>query len=232
MHLRRAKIVLAAGWCLLAVSGWGCASSKPKKWYDPFGVFTKKKEEEGRKVVTQDEWNKAIRQLAKAAPKLPPDQQERASHELAQFLAKEREPLTRGIMLRTLAAFPTKTAEHMLRAGLRDGDQDVRVVCCDAWARRGGPESVRVLSEVLSTDTDLDVRLAAARGLGQLKDEQAVGALGLALDDDNPAMQLRAVESLRAITGKNFKTISEWRAFAHGEKRDSPSLAERLRRLF
>lgn len=233
MHLRRAKLALTVGWCWLAVSGWGCAASQPRKWYDPLGLFAKEQEPEGeRKVVTQDEWIKAIRQLAKAAPKLPPQQQEQASRELAQFLAKEREPITRGYMLRTLAAFPTKTAESMLQAGLRDGDQDVRVVCCDAWARRGGPEAVRVLSEVLSTDTDLDVRLAAARGLGHLKDAQAVGALGLALDDPNPAMQLRAIESLREVTGKKFKTLQEWRAFAQGEKREPPSLAQRLRRLF
>ncbi|HEX5443934.1 MAG TPA: HEAT repeat domain-containing protein [Pirellulales bacterium] len=231
MHLRRAKFVLAIGWCLLASSGGGCATSKPAKWYDPFGLFAKEKEGE-RKVVTQDEWIKAIRQLAKAAPKLPPEQQEQASRELAQFLVKEREPITRGHMLRTLAAFPTKTAERMLQAGLRDADQDVRVVCCDAWARRGGPEAVRVLSEVLSTDTDLDVRLAAARALGELHDPQAIGALGLALDDDNPAMQLRAIDSLRAISGKNYKTVQEWRSFAQGEKREPLTLTDRLRRLF
>lgn len=232
MYLRRAKFVLAVGWCLLAVSGGGCASAKPRKWYDPLGLFVKEKEDEGKKVVTQDEWNKAIRQLAKAAPKLPPEQQEQASLELARFLSKEREPTTRGYILRTLAAFPTKRAEDMLHAGLRDGDQDVRVVCCEAWAQRGGPQAVHVLSEVLSADTDPDVRLAAARGLGHLKDEKGIGALGLALDDANPAMQWRAVQSLREITGKDFKTIQQWRAYAQGEKREPLTLADRLRRLF
>jgi HEAT repeat protein len=76
------------------------------------------------------------------------------------------------------------------------------------------------------------VRLAAGRALGKLKDPEAVPALALALDDTNPAIQFRATQSLKAITGKDFKTVKEWREYVHGEKEETPSLTDRFHGLF
>jgi HEAT repeat protein len=91
------------------------------------------------------------------------------------------------------------------------------------------------LAEVLRRDPDIDVRLAAARSLGEIGDPAAVTALGAALDDTDPAMQVRAVASLREVTGKDFGAdVNRWRQYVQGESPSPPepvSFAERVRRL-
>ena len=208
----------------------GCASSG-RKWYDPLGLWTKQ-EEPKHKVVTNAERLKILRNLAKQASTMAPDEQQRATDELCYALPIEKDILVRSEMLRTIARFPSPRAEAMLKAGLRDADQDVRIACCDAWASRGGSEANHVLCELLTGDTDTDVRLAAARALGKLKDPQSVPALTLALDDTNPAIQFRAMASLKAVTGKKYETVKEWREYSHGKQEEPPSLVARLRQIF
>jgi hypothetical protein len=221
--------------CLLIACQSGCASdalkNEQKKWYDPFGLFTK---EEGpkTKVITSNQRIKILRELAKKADTLTPEEQQRATDELCQALPKEEDILVRAEMLKTIAVFPSPRAEVMLKAGLRDADQDVRIACCDAWAARGGEEANRTLCETLTADTDHDVRLAAARALGDLKHPDSVAALGLALEDPNPAIQYRATQSLQAITGKKFETVKEWREYLHDKKEEPPTLMARLKQLF
>ena len=80
-----------------------------------------------------------------------------------------------------------------------------------------------------------DVRLAAARDMGQTKDATAITALADALSDSDPAMQRRAVESLRALSKKDFgNDVSAWQQYAKGENPQlkEPTLAERFRKLF
>ena len=81
---------------------------------------------------------------------------------------------------------------------------------------------------------DADVRLAAAKALGETKNREAVAALGEALDDSDPAMQYRAVLSLKQVTGKDLgNDVNRWQQYVKGEPPEpTPSLAERIRRLF
>jgi hypothetical protein len=227
------KTLPLVGLCLF-LAGSGCAQQQAaKKWYDPFGLFAKK-EEPTVKVKTSAERIKILHELAKRAPEMSPDEQQRASQEIANALGKGNEDdiLVRAQMLRTIAVFPTPLAGEILTYGLKDEDRDVRVACCEAWGQRGGEEAVRLMAETLGSDTDVDVRLAAARSLGVLKDPKAIQALGAALDDLNPAIQYRAIESLRKISGKSYIDIKDWRQFAQGRSPEEPSIAARLRRLF
>ncbi|HUY36154.1 MAG TPA: HEAT repeat domain-containing protein [Pirellulales bacterium] len=227
-----AKRLVPLGLCLLWAVTAGCARTKTnKKWYDPFGLFPAE-EEEGRNVVTPADWIKRWEALAKEAKDMPPAEQERASTELAGALNTEEDPLLRSHMLRTLAAFPTKTAEAMLSAGMQDGDHDVRVACCEAWGKRGGEKATQILCETLKSDTDLDVRLAAARVLGDLKDAKAAPALGLALDEPFPALRYRAIESLKKISGKDYTDLKSWREYAQGGEPKELSRLPRWRRIF
>lgn len=234
MRVRHAKRMLALGLCLLLAGASGCAQTSPRKWYDPLGLFAKKQEEPTIKVKTSVERIKILQELAKQAPKMAPAEQQRASEEIATALSNGNEDdiLVRAQMLRTIAVIPTPLAGRILAAGLQDSDRDVRVACCEAWGTRGGDEAVRLMMETFGGDTDLDVRLAAARTLGVLKDAKAVPTLGGALDDQNPAIQYRAIESLRQITGKSYSDIKEWREFVQGKEPEQPSIAGRLRRLF
>jgi len=177
-----------------------------------------------------------LRKIGRKATWAEPAEQERLSGELAAAFAEEADPLIRGEIVRALGEYPTAAAAGALRTALKDSDADVRIAACEAWGRRAGAEATTLLGEVLSSDVDIDVRLAAARALGRTGDAAAVAALGEALEDHDPAMQYRAVASLRQITGEDLgNDVNRWRLYVKGETpTPSPpvSLAERLRRLF
>lgn len=230
------KLLRALGLCLFLAGGSGCAQqAAQKKWYDPFGLFAKK-DEPATKVKTSAERIKILRDLAKRADELTPEEQQQATNEINKSLFNsfdsEDDLLVRAQMLRTIAVFPNAQAAKVLKGGLSDPDTDVRIACCEAWGQRGGEEAVQLMAETLSGDTDTDVRLAAARSLGLLKDPKGVPALGAALDDNNPAIQFRAIESLRQITGKSYIDVKDWRQFVQGQPPEEPSIAARLRQLF
>ncbi len=92
------------------------------------------------------------------------------------------------------------------------------------------------LQEALGSETDADVRLAAARALGQTGDAGAVPALGTALEDRDPAMQYRAVSSLRQVAPQDQgNDVDRWRAYIKGEPPPPAkpfSLTEKLRSMF
>jgi len=119
---------------------------------------------------------------------------------------------------------------------LSDPDAEVREAACEAWGKQPGAETVAVLGGVLTGDIDLDVRLAAARALGRSKDPAAVTVLGEALEDRDPAMQYRAMLSLRKVTGKDFGVdVNRWQQYVRGEtpKTEEPfSMAERFGKMF
>ena len=109
----------------------------------------------------------------------------------------------------------TPSSKMVLYAGLKDPENDIRVACCEAWGKQPSPEATRMLAETLSGDTDLDVRLAAAKALSHAGDKDAVKALGAALEDSDPAVQYCAVASLKEVTGKNLgNDVKAWQELA------------------
>jgi HEAT repeat protein len=123
----------------------------------------------------------------------------------------------------------------VLQAALGDTEVDVRVAACHAWGQRKGPEAVEHLTRVIASDTNIDVRLAATRALGETRERGAIAPLAEALVDADPAMQHRAVESLRSVTGEDFGSdVNAWRQYAQSGHADvAPTgLAQRMRKLF
>ena len=177
-----------------------------------------------------------LRALRSRVEDLGEEEQVRVSNQLLEALAREPSPLYRSEVVRTLAVLPTPAAVEGLRRAIEDSDPSVRIAACEAWARRGGDEALRILSQVVGSDTDLDVRLAATRGLANFKSPAAVRALGLALDDPDPALQHRAVQSLKQLTGRDLgDSVPAWRQFVQSGQPpvvEEPSIAERLRRWF
>lgn len=228
MRRRCSKLTLILQFCVLAVLASGCADSGPRRW-NPFA----KKEELGPKILGPAQRMESLRKLAKVAPKMSPADQESRGAMLAQAIAKEEDALVRAEMVRTLGSFSTPGVVPVLTAAGADSDTEVRVAACDAWARRGGTEAAQQLGEILSSDTDIDVRLAAARGLGRVDDKQAIASLGIALEDPDPALQHRAVLSLREVSGKDFgNDVNAWREYVAGGSPKPPSLVSKLRQLF
>ena len=219
--------------CLVAIGTGGCADLVTVPSWVPFFGETVANTSG---IISPAERIEKLQELAENAPRSSPEEKERISTELAGTIRTEEDPMIRAEIIRTLGEYPTGTSQAVLKAALDDPEAEVRLAACQAWARRGGPQSVEVLSGALLGDVDTDVRLMAAWGLGQTRDPAAVPALGNALDDNNPAMQYRAVLSLRKITGKSFDNdVSQWQQYVKGEppRPAGPiSIVERFRRMF
>lgn len=224
----RLYLALAVGCVLVGI--WGCAGKK-------FGrtIWGSAPPDTVAGVKPPSDRIKELKELSEKAPNVSPDEHQRWSSDLAQQIKTEQDPLVRVQIVRTLSVLKTPLSAAVLQAALGDTDADVRIACCDAWGTRGGAEAVQELGKVLTTDTNVDVRLAAARNMGHTKDASAITALADALSDSDPAMQRRAIESLRLLSDKDFGSdVSAWQQYAKSERPrlKEPSLAERFRKLF
>ncbi|MGC3971526.1 MAG: HEAT repeat domain-containing protein [Pirellulales bacterium] len=133
--------------------------------------------------------------------------------------------------LRVVARCGSPVAGETLREALNDSDRDVRVAACQAWGIHGGAQAVPQLSEALRKDPSVDVRLAAGKALGQIGGQESVQALSVALDDQDPALQYRAIQSLREVTGKDFgDNVAAWRDYTRGSGAPAEiSLVDRMK---
>jgi len=173
----------------------------------------------------------ALEQLAETAAEKSPAEREQVTSQLAAQVQVEKDPLIRRQLLRTMAAYETDTSGIVLRAALNDPDAVTRVIACQLAAERKDQLAVTELAALVQSDTSVDVRIAAARALGRFEDARIVPSLGAALNDRDPALQLAAIDSLRATTGEDFgNDVVAWRQFVRGEtpEKPTPTLADRL----
>jgi hypothetical protein len=157
------------------------------------------------------------------------------AEQLAKEIQREQDPQVRLHIVRALAKVQDPKAAAVLHAGLEDPEETVRIACCEAWAVRSGPEAIEELTTVLEAESNIDVRMAAARALGDTKNTAAVGPLSRVLADNDPALQRRAIESLKSVSGKDYGyDVQAWRQYAAGESVQTRpvSFAERLKQLF
>lgn len=224
---RRVLLMLCG---LVAVTAAGCADMDFLPTWVPFQGPTS---DPLPGVVTPRQRIEELRKLSDAAASASPAERQRISEQLAVSIRTEKDPLIRLEIIRALGRYPGPAADAILKAALADAEAHVRVAACEAWGRRGDAAAAAMLSEALRSDVDADVRLAAARALGETKNVAAVPALGEALADSDPAMQYQAVLSLKKATGKDLgDNVNRWQRYVKGEPEPTPSLAERIRRLF
>jgi hypothetical protein len=177
-----------------------------------------------------------LKLLRSQAGQLSAAEQQQFVGQLTELVRTDPNPVMRAEAVRTLAAFPAEMALPTLRVAAADEDPDVRIIACRVWGEYGGPESLQALSEVVRSDGDVDVKIAATAELGSFQDQVAVQALAVALDENDPALQYEAVQSLKSATGRDFgDNVPAWREYVAGRTPmadDQPSVVERLRRLF
>jgi HEAT repeat protein len=208
----------------------GCADFAPS-----WNPFASRDARQLAKLPTPAKQMKALDKLGSEASSMSPEQQQQTAADLGQKMQTETDALMRAQLVRTSAHFGAPAADATLLKGLSDSDRDVRIVACQACGKRKDPAMVVRLSEVLSGDTDLDVRMAAATALGETGDPEATKALGLALEDNNPALQFRVVQSLSQVTGKTYgNDVAAWRDYVQGREPHprEVSVAERFWQLF
>jgi HEAT repeat protein len=180
---------------------------------------------------------KQLRDLAKQARSMAPAEHERVSQELATLLKDDPVTVLRIEAVHALAAFPTSTASTAIRSALSDNEAAVRIAACEALGVRREPDAVGTLQQVLGSDSDIDVRLMAAESLAAYPGPDAVRALGIAIEDPDPALQFRAMQSLREVSDKDYGyDLVAWRQHVRGERvigsNENPSLVELLRKWF
>jgi HEAT repeat protein len=206
----------------------GCAGWRPfQKWERA----AKDKEKYG---PTADARIKDLAARSKAAKAGTSERQLEFTQELAGTMLQEHDPRVRVKILQTAADYDTAAATAICKGALQDPNDQVRIAACDVWAKRGGDEAVALLASRFQNDQDHDVRLRALRMLGALKDKDAIPVLARALEDADPAVQYRAVASLKEVSGRDLgNDVNAWRAWA-ADPSTAPewSIAEQFRRLF
>ena len=216
---------------IVAVTVCGCADMDVLPSWVPFqGPVS----DELPGVVTPAQRIAELRKLADEAAGKSAEEKQQVSQQLVSTIRSEKDPLIRLEISRTLGKYPGPSADAVLKAALGDVDIHVRIAACEAWGQRGGAPAVKLLSEALQSDVDADVRLAAAKALGETKNQEAVAVLGEVLEDHDPAMQYRAILSLKQVTGKDLgNNVERWQQYVKGEAPTSaPSLAERISSWF
>ncbi len=179
---------------------------------------------------------KELVDLQNAAAKLSPAEQEENSQLLLRIFRDEPSTQITCHAVLALAEFPTGASLEGLRLASEHSDSDVRIAACRGWQRKKSAEALEALARILGSDTDLDVRMAAADALRDFRDPQAIAALGVALDDNDPALQYRAIESLKKVSGRDLGNhASAWKQMIQDrqiEPNPNPSLADRIRAWF
>lgn len=216
--------------CLVLVTvATGCASWSTA--LDPAKVAAERE----KYGATADQRIRELQAEAERAKKAPSEAQVEFTRGLSRQLLGEHDSRVRVAMLTVAATFDTPAAVAICRGALEDPEARVRMAACEAWRKRGGAEAVSLLAARVDADADVDVRLKALRELGSLGDETAVPALARALEDPDPAIQYRAVASLKDVSGRDLgDDVNRWREWAADPEGSAAewSVAEAFRRLF
>ncbi len=174
--------------------------------------------------------------LRRDVPRMSMAEQDQLAVRLNRAVVEDPSVIYRAEATRTLGTLSTPRAAEGLHHATGDPEPSVRSAACQAWGERGDAQALQMLGQLLRTDADLDVRIAATRELGRFSDPAAVNALAVALDHQDPALQLRAMRSLEQVTGEDFGNhVPAWRQYVRGDPVDRPeppSMVSRLRNLF
>jgi hypothetical protein len=141
-------------------------------------------------------------------------ERDNAAQELSAKATQSPVLLTRLQAIRMLGRLDCETSCQTLAALSRDPSTDIRLAVVQSWEKMPAGAAVPALQDLIGNDTNVDVRLAATRALGQFPGEQSLRALNLALTDRDPAIQLRATESLEKVAGKSLgRNVKAWQEY-------------------
>ncbi len=142
-------------------------------------------------------------------------QQNAAAEKLAEVALRDPILLVRLQAVRNLGELNCPAAQKALRQASMDPDADVRLTVVEAWRKMPAEHALPQLQEILGSDTNVDVRLAATRALGDFPGSPSIAALRMALSDPDPAIRMRATQSMARASGESFGSdVRAWQQYA------------------
>lgn len=158
-----------------------------------------------------------LTELAQQAANGPIEQQQQAAKTLREATQRRNPLLLRLHAVDLLGRINCPESLDALEQLSTARVSDIRLAAVNAWKNMPSEHAIPQLQRILGSDTDVDVRLAATRALSNFSGQQAVSAISLALADPDPALQLRAAESLEQVTGEQFgNNIVAWQNYVNG----------------
>lgn len=149
-----------------------------------------------------------------AALNAPIEQRQRVAEEISEIVHRDPVLLLRLHGVNLSGQLNCPAAIETLEDASKDYNTDIRIAAIKAWEKMPIDVAIPQLQEMIGSDTNVDVRLAATRALGNFSGVKAVQALSLALNDADPALQLRAADSLRKATGESFgRDVVAWQDY-------------------
>ncbi len=216
------KLLTASTLGLLLLAATGCAD--PWLQINRLNPVTARQwQEDEAYLATLHTKLAAIEGIRRDVDSLSPANQQQWSLTLAQIIEHDDNALLRAAAVKTLSLFPPQLSGPALAKALEDGSANVRIAACEAWCDQQPGPAVEHLARILGSDTDLDVQIAAAKGLSNFQDPRAVSALALALDSKDPALQYRATRSLAEISPVDYgRDVVAWKQYLQGQPPAQP----------
>ena len=144
----------------------------------------------------------------------PVEQQQQIASELSEIATRNPVLLLRLHAVNQLGRLKCPAAVDALANASLDSNFDVRLAAIKSFEKLPASAAIPNLQQLVESDSNIDVRLAATRALGKFPGSRAVSAISLALNDSDPALQLRAAESLQAVTGESYgRDIPAWQDY-------------------
>ncbi|MDA8563732.1 HEAT repeat domain-containing protein [Mariniblastus sp.] len=144
----------------------------------------------------------------------PVEQQQKVAKGLLEIIRRDPVLLLRLHAVNLAAQLRCPAALEALKEASTDSSSDIRIAAVRAWESMPADHAVPQLQEIIGSDTNIDVRLSATKALGKFSGRQAVSAISLALNDTDPALQLRAMESLASASGENLGlSVGAWKDY-------------------
>ncbi|MDA7951835.1 MAG: HEAT repeat domain-containing protein [Pirellulaceae bacterium] len=211
--IRPLSVLITLCCCLLLSSG-GCASGPFAELdnYNPL-VLDDTTYDDTYGSTPEDQLQQ-IREIADNGSKLSELQKNELSNQILNRLSQEESYIIRLELTKVLKSLYSAPAIQALSKSSEDTHPEVRQAACRVWEVWKGPQATQALATILGSDSNNDVRVQAAKSLGKLRNQQSIEALALALDDPDPALQYRAIESLKTITGQQTNSVKDWKNYA------------------
>jgi HEAT repeat protein len=224
--------------CCLLLCGLGMLSGCAEGPFNGGGTWNpwlrkewEKDESRGPTFHTQ---RKELQELADSAPSQSPERQEMLAQDMLERYRNEANPLLRQAVVKVVGRLNASTVDDTLQAAMKDDEPQVRIAAVKALGQRNNEIALAALSEAITEDNDLDVRIAVAGELKHWKSSpEATRALASALEDNDAALQHQAIVSLEQVTGRSYgMNAPAWREYLAGGNpptAPAPSVAERVK---